>query len=173
MVLNSARPKVATSGSDPKRTSPYKFYQFWLNASDTDAETYIKIFSLKDRTTLESLISNMQQNRTCANCKRHLAEEVTARVHSEEDLEKAIAASDILFGKSTSESLRKLDNDTFLDVFEGVPQFHIARSVLESGADLPSLLCEHSNVLPSKGELRRPCRKNPCSSTKRRSKMRI
>jgi len=140
---------------DPKRTSPYKFYQFWLNASDTDAETYIKIFSLKDRTTLESLISEHAAEPHLRKLQKALAEEVTARVHSEEDLEKAIAASDILFGKSTSESLRKLDNDTFLDVFEGVPQFHIARSVLESGADLPSLLCEHSNVLPSKGELRR------------------
>ena len=125
---------------DPKRTSPYKFYQFWLNASDADAETYIKIFSLKDRTTLESLISEHAAEPHLRKLQKALAEEVTARVHSEEDLEKAIAASDILFGKSTSESLRKLDNDTFLDVFEGAYQFHIARSVLESGADLLPLV---------------------------------
>ena len=116
---------------DPERTSPYAFYQFWLNASDEDAENYIKIFSVKSREEIESLINSHQKAPFKRTLQKALAEEVTVRVHSQSDLENALAASQILFGKATEEQLRALDGATLESVFEGVPQFELNELELE------------------------------------------
>lgn len=151
---------------DAKRTSPYKFYQFWLNSSDADAENYIKIFSLKERETLEALIAAHHQEPHLRNLQKELAREVTIRVHSEEDLQNAMAASDILFGKSTRESLESLQDETFLEVFEGVPQFRVSKNLLEAGCGLGDLLTEHSQILSSKGEFKRAMQEKSLSMNK-------
>ncbi|MEY2963539.1 MAG: hypothetical protein RL754_800 [Bacteroidota bacterium] len=139
---------------DPKRTSPYAFYQFWLNAADTDAENYIKIFSIKDRATIEALIAEHAEAPHQRKLQKALAEEITSRVHSEEDLKKAQLASQILFGKATEEELRTLDKDTLMSVFEGVPQFEVEASAL-NGVDIVEFLAELTTIFPSKGEARK------------------
>ena len=139
---------------DARYTSPYKFYQFWLNVSDEDAKRYIKIFTLLDRETIEALIAEHEAAPHLRVLQKRLAEEVTTMIHSREEYEKALEASNILFGSSTSEALRRLDEQTLLQVFEGVPQFRIARSELGT---LPFIeLCAgRTNIFPSKGECRK------------------
>ncbi|MBN1769280.1 MAG: tyrosine--tRNA ligase [Prolixibacteraceae bacterium] len=145
---------------DPERTSPYQFYQFWLNTSDTDAEKYIKIFTLLPKTEIENLITQHQEAPHMRLLQKRLAEEVTVMVHSKEDLDMAIEASAILFGKGTAEQLRKLDERTFLSVFEGVPQFPVSKQEIEAGIPVADLLSEKAAVFPSKGELRRTVKGN-------------
>jgi tyrosyl-tRNA synthetase len=140
---------------DPKRTSPYKFYQFWLNTSDEDAEKYIKIFTLLTNEMVVNLIEEHRQAPHLRILQKRLAKEVTCMVHSENDYEIAMEASEILFGKGTEETLRKLDEATFLSVFEGVPQFDISKSEIEAGISIIDLLAEKTSVFPSKGEARR------------------
>ncbi len=140
---------------DPARTSPYAFYQFWLNASDADAENYIKIFSIKSREEIEALIAEHAQAPFKRALQKALAEEITVRVHSQADLDNALAASQILFGKATEDQLRSLDRATLESVFEGVPQFELAASDLEGGLDIVEALAEHTAVFPSKGEARK------------------
>ena len=138
---------------DARYTSPYKFYQFWLNVSDDDAKRYIKIFTLLDRETIETLIKEHDEAPHLRVLQKRLAEEVTTMIHSKEELEKAQAASNILFGNATSEALRSLDEATLLQVFEGVPQFSITRADLEKPfVDIVADVCK---VFPSKGECRK------------------
>ena len=140
---------------DPVRTSPYQFYQFWLNTSDADAEKYIRIFTILSQETINQLIEEHKQAPHLRQLQKVLAKEVTCMVHSESDYLIAVEAADILFGKGTEETLRKLDEATFLSVFEGVPQFEIFRSELDSGVNIIDLLAEKTTVFPSKGEARR------------------
>ena len=140
---------------DPEKTSPYQFYQFWLNVSDEDAARYIKIFTLIGREETGRLIEEHNKSPHERILQKRLAEEVTVMVHSREDLESAIEASQILFGKGTTESLRKMSENTFLSVFEGVPSFDVKREILSAGISFSSLCTEHSRVFPSKGDLRR------------------
>jgi tyrosyl-tRNA synthetase len=151
---------------DKTRTSPYKFYQYWLNASDEDAENYIKIFTLLNKVTIEGLIVQHQENPHMRLLQKTIAEEVTRMVHSEEDLQKAIQASQILFGRSTAEDLRNLDRQTFLEVFEGVPQSEISRSDLNNGIDMIALLASHTAFLKSNGDARRALSENSISVNK-------
>ncbi len=151
---------------DPQRTSPYAFYQFWLNASDVDAENYIKIFSIKSREEIESLIVEHQEAPKKRVLQKALAEEVTVRVHSQSDLENALAASQILFGKATEEQLRAIDRPTLESVFEGVPQFDLNVSELDGGLDIVQALAESTAVFPSKGEARKMLQGNGVSINK-------
>ena len=138
---------------DPVRTTPYKFYQFWLNVSDEDAERYIKIFTSLEKDVIDDLVAEHQQDPGRRVLQRRLAEEVTVMVHSREALDTAIEASNILFGKSTKESLEKLDEQTFLDVFDGVPQFEMSKDQL--GQPAIELFTTVAPVFPSKGEMRK------------------
>lgn len=138
---------------DARRTTPYKFYQFWLNVSDDDAERYIKIFTSLDRETIEGLVAEHKADPGRRTLQRRLAEEVTLLVHSREALDAAIEASGILFGKSTRDSLAKIDEATLLDIFEGVPHFDIAKDRL--GAPAVELLTADAAVFASKGEMRK------------------
>ena len=141
---------------DRNRTSPYTFYQFWLNVADEDAERYIKIFTSLDKATIDALIEEHRQDPGRRVLQKRLAEEVTVLVHSREDYELALEASNILFGKATKESLTKLDEQTLLDVFSGVPQFEVSRSLLEDeGVKAIDLLAEHTACFASKGEMRK------------------
>ena len=141
---------------DRNRTSPYTFYQFWLNVADEDAERYIKIFTSLDKATIDALIEEHRQDPGRRVLQKRLAEEVTVLVHSREDYELALEASNILFGKATKESLTKLDEQTLLDVFSGVPQFEVSRSLLEGeGVKAVDLFAEHTQCFPSKGEMRK------------------
>lgn len=140
---------------DPARTSPYKFYQFWLNTSDEDAQKYIKIFTLLSKDEVDSLVKEHLEAPHLRLLQKCLAKEVTSMVHSEEAYNTAVEASEILFGKGTEESLRKLDEDTLLSIFEGVPQFNVSHEELEKGINVIDLLTEKSGVFPSKGEARR------------------
>ncbi len=141
---------------DARRTSPYAFYQFWLNVADEDAERYIKIFTTLDKPTIDSLIEQHRQDAGMRTLQRRLAEEVTTMVHGREALEMAIEASSILFGKATKEALVKLDEQTLLDVFQGVPQFTVDRGLLEGdGTKAIDLLAEHTQCFASKGEMRK------------------
>ncbi|MBN2777850.1 MAG: tyrosine--tRNA ligase [Bacteroidales bacterium] len=151
---------------DPDRTSPYSFYQFWLNVSDDDAVKYIRIFTILDKKTVDSLIDEHNQAPHMRVLQKRLAEEITTMVHSKEDLETAIEASNILFGKSTSESLKKLDERTFLSVFEGVPMSEVSLSDLQNGISVFDLLADITNIFPSKGELRRTIQGNGLSINK-------
>ncbi|PKP39445.1 MAG: tyrosine--tRNA ligase [Bacteroidetes bacterium HGW-Bacteroidetes-15] len=140
---------------DSNLTSPYKFYQFWLNTSDEDAEKYIKIFTLLDQQTVTDLVAEHQLAPHERKLQRILAKEVTIMVHSEADYNTAVEASEILFGKSTSDILHRIDEKTFLSVFEGVPMFTVSLDLLANGLPFSELAAEHSEVFPSKGELRR------------------
>ena len=140
---------------DPNYTSPYKFYQFWLNVSDEDAKRYIKIFTMLDKQTIDELIERQDAAPHERALQKALAKEVTCMIHSEEEYEKAVAASNILFGNATGDALKSLDERTFLQVFEGVPQFKIAKSDLESENDFLTLCVEKCKMFPSKGELRK------------------
>ncbi len=151
---------------DAKRTSPYKFYQYWLNTSDEDAEKYIKIFTFLDKTSINNLVAEHKEAPHVRILQKRLAQEVTTTVHSEEAYEKVVKASEILFGKSTSEDLKTLDEQTFLDVFEGVPQAEIAESELNNGLDIIGALAEKTAFLKSNGEARRALKENSISVNK-------
>jgi len=152
---------------DPKLTSPYKFFQFWLNTSDEDAVRYIKIFTLLAKEEVEDLIAkHAEAPHLRLLLQKRLAEEVTVMVHSRDDYELAVEASQILFGQGTAELLNKLDEATFLSVFEGVPQFKISAKELEEGIKVVDLLAEKAMVFPSKGELRRTIQGNGLSINK-------
>ncbi|NNC62077.1 MAG: tyrosine--tRNA ligase [Eudoraea sp.] len=151
---------------DAHRTSPYKFYQYWINTSDEDAEKYIKIFTFLSRADIESLIKEHQQAPHLRTLQKKLAEEVTTMVHSKGDLENAIRASTILFGKSTSSDLKSLDAYTFLEVFEGVPQAEISRGDITNGLDIIAALAANTGFLNSNGEARRELKQNSISVNK-------
>ncbi len=140
---------------DPARTSPYHFYQFWLNVSDEDAVRYIKIFTLLDRGEIEELISSHQKNRQDRLLQKRLAEEITVMVHSGDEYDAAVEASQILFGNGTTGSLQKMEELTFLSVFEGVPVFDFSRENLSPGISVTELCAEKTKVFDSKSELRR------------------
>ncbi|WP_436415859.1 tyrosine--tRNA ligase [Petrimonas sp.] len=140
---------------DSRYTSPYQFYQFWLNVSDADAEKYIKIFTSLSKEEIESLVAEQQAAPHLRPLQKRLAEEITVMVHSREDYEMAVNASEILFGKATSQVLRSIDETTFLQVFEGVPQFNISKESLAEGIKAVDLLTESAAVFPSKGEMRK------------------
>jgi tyrosyl-tRNA synthetase len=151
---------------DPEKTSPYEFYQFWLNAADADAEGYIKIFSLKSKEAIASIINEHKEAPHFRVLQRAIAEEVTERVHSKEALEKAIAASEILFGKATEEALRNLDEKTLLSVFKGVPQFMVSKTELENSIGIVDFLAQSTQIFPSKGEARKMTQGNGVSINK-------
>lgn len=155
---------------DPNRTSPYKFYQYWLNSSDEDAEKYIKIFTFLDKATIEALILEHKEAPHQRALQKRLAEEITTMVHSKEDLDNAIKASTILFGKSTSNDLKALNEQTFLDVFDGVPQKDIDGSQIEAGLDIIAALAEQGGFLKSNGEARRALKENSISVNKEKVK---
>ena len=155
---------------DPHRTSPYKFYQYWLNTSDEDAEKYIKIFTFLSKSEIQVLIEAHQQAPHIRVLQKRLAEEITVMVHSQADLDNAIKASNILFGKSTSEDLKKLDEKTFLDVFDGVPQAEISKSELADGLDMIGALAAKTGFLASNGEARRELKQNSISVNKEKVK---
>jgi tyrosyl-tRNA synthetase len=140
---------------DPEKTTPYQFYQFWLNVSDEDAAKYIRIFTILGQKEIDEIITEHNKAPHERLLQRRLAEEVTVMVHSREDYEGAVEASQILFGKGTTESLKKMNEVTFLSVFEGVPVFEVSMGILDSGVSVADLCAEHSRVFASKGELRR------------------
>lgn len=140
---------------DSRYTTPYQFYQFWLNVSDADAEKYIKIFTALSREEIESLVAQQQAAPHLRPLQKRLAEEITVMVHSREDYNMAVNASEILFGKSTSYALRSIDETTFLQVFDGVPQFNISKNLLTKGIKAVDLLTETATVFPSKSEMRK------------------
>ena len=155
---------------DPHRTSPYKFYQYWLNTSDADAEKYIKIFTFLTKDNIEELISEHREAPHLRVLQKRLADEITLMVHSQEDLDNAKKASNILFGKSTSEDLKTLDEITFLDIFDGVPQAKIAKSDLDTGLDMIGALAAKTGFLGSNGEARRELKQNSISVNKEKVK---
>ena len=140
---------------DPRYTSPYKFYQFWLNVSDADAEKYIKIFTELSREEIQALVDEQAQDPGLRPLQKRLAKEITTMVHSAEEYEAAVEASQILFSNKASETLRKIDEQTLLAVFEGVPQFEVSRADIAEGIKLADLLTEKAAVFPSKGEMRK------------------
>lgn len=145
------------------KTSPYKFYQFWLNTTDVDAEKYIKIFTFLDQETIENLIEEHKQAPHLRVLQRKLAEEVTIFVHNAEALEKAIAASNVLFGNSTSDDLKGLDGETFLEIFEGVPQAEVSSNEILEGINIVDILNSKTGFLKSNGEARRALSENSIS----------
>jgi tyrosyl-tRNA synthetase len=155
---------------DANRTSPYKFYQYWLNSSDEDAEKYIKIFTFLNEGDINALIVQHTEAPHLRVLQRRLAEEITTMVHSKEELDNAIKASDILFGKSTSDDLKRLNEQTFLDVFDGVPQTQIAKAEIENGLDIIAALAEKGGFLKSNGEARRALKENSISVNKEKVK---
>ncbi len=138
---------------DPRYTSPYKFFQFWLNVSDEDAKSYIRIFTMLDRQTIEALIAEHEEAPHQRALQKRLAQEVTTMIHSEQEWQRAVEASQILFGGATGEALRSLDEETLLQVFEGVPQFKLSRE--EMGCSFVDLCGEKTNIFASKGECRK------------------
>ena len=151
---------------DTEKTSVYKFYQFWLNTSDDDAEKYIKIFTFLDKPTIDGLISSHKEQPHLRLLQKKLAEEVTTFVHSKDEYENAERASNILFSKSFNEDIRTLDEKTFLDVFEGVPQTEISRSEFDEGLDMIGALSAKTKFLVSNGEARRALKENSVSVNK-------
>jgi tyrosyl-tRNA synthetase len=150
---------------DPKRTSPYKFYQFWLNASDADVANYIRIFTLKTREEIEALEAEQQQDPSKRPLQKALAKDITCRVHSLADYEAAVAASDILFGKSTDEDLRKLSGETLMEIFEGVPQGNVGADELSTGLSIVDAMVK-SGFTKSNGEARRALQEGSISVNK-------
>ncbi len=151
---------------DSARTSPYKFYQYWLNTSDVDAEKYIKIFTFLSKEEIEILTEKHSESPHLRLLQKRLAEEITVMVHSEVDLENAIKASNILFGNATSEDLKQLDEATFLDVFDGVPQANISRNEIDNGIDIVAVLNEKTGFFKSNGEARRALSANSIAVNK-------
>ncbi len=155
---------------DADKTSVYRFYQFWLNASDADAEKYIKIFTFLDKETVDALIAEHTETPHLRTLQKRLAEEVTTLVHSEEDLENAKKATNILFGKSTAEDFKQLDEQTLLEVFEGVPQAEIDRADIEEGLDMIAALSAKTKFLNSNGDARRALKENSVAVNKTKVK---
>ena len=155
-------------GLDPRSTSPYTFYQFWLNVSEEDAERYVKIFTMLDRETIEGLVAAHREAPHLRGLQKALAREVTCMVHGEEEYRRAVEASEILFGGATAEALRGIDEQTFLQVFEGVPRFEISRPLIEGGVGFLALCTEHAAVFPSKGEARKLIQGGGVSLNKRK-----
>ena len=151
---------------DPKRTSPYKFYQYWLNSSDEDAEKYIKIFTFLEEEDIKSLIEVHKEHPHLRQLQKRLAQEITTMVHSKADFENAEKASTILYSKSFKTDIQTLDEATFLDVFEGVPTAEISKTHLESGLDMIAALSAETNFLASNGEARRALKENSISVNK-------
>jgi tyrosyl-tRNA synthetase len=151
---------------DAKKTSPYKFYQYWLNTSDADAEKYIKIFTFLNQETINNLIEKHQEDPGYRVLQKKIGEEVTVMTHGKEAYDNALKASQILFGRSTSDDLKSLDQQTFLDVFEGVPQAEINLSDLKNGIEIIAALNEKSGFLQSNGEVRRALKENSISVNK-------
>ena len=151
---------------DPKYTSPYKFYQFWLNVSDTDAEKYIKIFTSLTKEEIDALVEEHKQDPGARPLQKRLAKEVTCMVHSEKDYEAAVEASKILFSNQAAEALRNIDEKTLLDVFEGVPMYEVAKTDLDAGVPVLELLAVKTPVFPSKGEARKMVQGNGVSINK-------
>ena len=140
---------------DPKRTSPYQFYQFWLNASDEDAKNFIRIFTLLDQKTIESLEEEHAKAPHQRLLQKELAKDITIRVHSEDDYKSALDASDILFGKGTADALMKLSEEDLLTVFQGVPQVNLSKTEMQNGINVVEFLCDKTNIFPSRGEARK------------------
>ena len=155
---------------DKARTSPYRFYQYWLNASDQDAENYIKIFTFLTKKEIETLIEEHKTSPHLRLLQKTIAQEVTLLVHSKEDLENAQRASQILFGKSTAADLMQLNESTFLDVFEGVPQTKLDKELLVEGLDIIAALAGEGKLLKSNGEARRALKENAISVNKEKVK---
>jgi tyrosyl-tRNA synthetase len=155
---------------DKERTSPYKFYQYWLNASDEDSENYIKIFTFLSQLEIEALIAEHKKAPHLRILQKKVADEVTLMVHSQEDLDNAVRASNILFGKSTSTDLKGLDAQTFLDIFEGVPQAEIDKAEIENGLDMVAALAAKTGFLGSNGEARRELKQNSIAVNKEKVK---
>jgi tyrosyl-tRNA synthetase len=153
---------------DAKLTSPYKFYQFWLNAADSDAKNYIRILTLMSKEDIETLEAKHDTEPHLRHLQKALAADVTTRVHSADDLHRAISASEILFGKSTAEALGALSEQDILDVFEGVPTFDIPRDTLSGGVDMTTLLADHTQIFPSRGEAKRSLQENAVSINKQK-----
>jgi len=151
---------------DARLTSPYKFYQFWLNTSDEDAEKYIKIFTMFPKEEIDGILVEHKKAPHLRILQKKLAREITVMVHSQADYEMAVSASNILFGKGTSEEIKKLDENTFLSVFEGVPQYNISMQKLQTGIPVMDILSEDTNIFPSKGDLRRTIKGNGLSINK-------
>ena len=140
---------------DPEKTTPYQFYQFWLNVADADAETFIRIFTMLSKAEIEELTAAHRAEPHMLILQKRLAEEVTVITHSRADYEAAVEASQILFGKGTTEQLHRMDESTFLSVFEGVPMFDVSAGILSAGVTLSDLCAVHTTIAESKGELRR------------------
>lgn len=155
---------------DPERTSPYKFYQFWLNTSDEDAEKYIKVFTLYNKVEVESMVAEHREAPHMRILQKALAKEITIRVHSEDEYNSAVEASQILFGKGTTEMLKKLDERTLLSVFEGVPQSEVGRSDIDNKTGIIDFLAEKTSIFASKGEARRMLKDNGVSINKAKVK---
>lgn len=153
---------------DAEKTSPYKFYQYWLNAADEDAEKYIKIFTFLRKEAIEDLIATHKSEPHLRILQKRLAAEVTGMVHSKTDLDNAINASDLLFGQSTADALKKLDETSFLEVFEGVPQAHISKDALSGGLDMIAALAAETGFLSSNAEARRELKQNAISVNKQK-----
>lgn len=151
---------------DPQRTSPYKFYQFWLNTTDDDAARYVKIFTLLPPAEIDALIAEHAEAPHLRKLQKTLAKEITCLIHGEEAYNSALEASQILFGNATSDTLRKIDENTFLSVFEGVPQYEIAAADLKPGIDIVDFLAGKTSVMASKGEARRALKSNAISINK-------
>ena len=151
---------------DRKYTSPYRFYQFWLNVSDDDAKRYIKIFTCLDKATIDALIAEHDEAPHMRSLQKRLAEEVTVMVHSREDYEAAVEASNILFGNATHEALSKLSEEMFLQLFEGVEKYEVSKTELEAGVPPLDLLAEKTKIFPSKGEARKMITANGFSINK-------
>ncbi|MBI9034261.1 MAG: tyrosine--tRNA ligase [Bacteroidales bacterium] len=155
---------------DPEKTSPYAFYQFWLNVSDADAEKYIKIFTMFSKEEIEVMVEKHRQEPHMRELQKILAKDITIRVHSEEDLNAAIEASQILFGKATAEALKNLSERMLLDVFDGVPKFEMELEDIKSGINVVDFLAEKTQVFASKGETRRMLKDNGVSINKEKVK---
>lgn len=151
---------------DPRRTSPYKFYQFWLNTTDDDAARYVKIFTLLPSARIDALIAEHAEAPHLRKLQKTLAKEITCLIHGEAAYNAALEASQILFGNATSDSLRRIDEETFLSVFEGVPQFEIATADLKAGISIVDFLADKTAIMASKGEARRALKSNAISINK-------
>ena len=153
---------------DPNYTSPYKFYQFWVNVSDSDAEKYLKIFTSLPKEEIEALLEEHEKDPGARPMQKRLAKEVTTMVHSEADYNAAVEASQILFSNKADEALRNLDEKTLLEIFEGVPTFNVSKAELESGIPVLDLLAAKTSVFPSKGEARKMVQQGGVSLNKRK-----
>lgn len=155
---------------DPKKTSPYAFYQFWLNVSDEDAKKFIRIFTFFTKEEIENLEKEHDVAPNLRVLQKALAKDITIRVHGEEEYNSAVEASEILFGKGTTDTLKKLDSETFLSVFEGVPTFEVSKEEILQGVNVIDLLAEKTQILASKGEVRRALKENSLSINKEKIK---